>query len=439
MVFPPFYATYIGDGMAIGVNAVTHVIISHGVAIGLVFMIALAEYIGAREGAAGSEEFTGRLIRPAAITITIIGAVTGAGIWFTTTAFAARGIGSMLRLFFWPWLIEWIIFVLEVVGIIILYSKWDAWSGEKRAYRAYYGFAYALFGTLSAFLITGIIAFMLTPDGWPWDKDFWSAFFNPSFLPQAFLRLGMAYALGAMFAMAPLLFMRVEGAFRRRMLRVYGLVLLAALAAVAASAWRYFAVVPSTFKSFAVFAILTSYLSQYPWVFWTVNAAGATVIAALSVAALAHSRVSAKLLVLPAVFAAFCFVAEFESVREFIRGPYIMPGYMYSNQITLEESAYFKKAGLLKSSYWYNLTAGSPAGTGAGEYLFEQNCGVCHTVGGVNDIRKRLMGRPEDGIAVILGHTDEMVPFMPPFSGTEAERKQLAGYLYKLLPKGPGP
>ncbi len=113
-----------------------------------------------------------------------------------------------------------------------------------------------------------------------------------------------------------------------------------------------------------------------------------------------------------------------------------MPGYMYSNQIMLDESEYLKKAGLLKNALWPQFTNASQNETTADKYLFEQNCGVCHTIGGVNDIRKRLRGRTEDGIAVIIGHTNEMVPFMAPFSGTEAERMQLARYLYETSQQG---
>jgi len=37
-----------------------------------------------------------------------------------------------------------------------------------------------------------------------------------------------------------------------------------------------------------------------------------------------------------------------------------------------------------------------------------------------------------DGIYVILGHTQEMVPFMPPFSGTDQERRAMADFLFGL-------
>ncbi len=51
--------------------------------------------------------------------------------------------------------------------------------------------------------------------------------------------------------------------------------------------------------------------------------------------------------------------------------------------------------------------------------LFGRNCSACHIIGGINSIQDAVKGRSEDGIIVILGHTHEMVPFKPPFSGTE--------------------
>lgn len=74
------------------------------------------------------------------------------------------------------------------------------------------------------------------------------------------------------------------------------------------------------------------------------------------------------------------------------------------------------KEGLLPHAPWFNaLTDGKPSAEQKGSFLFAQNCGSCHTEHGVNSIRDRLRGRTRDGIYAILGHTAEMVPWMPPF------------------------
>jgi hypothetical protein len=44
----------------------------------------------------------------------------------------------------------------------------------------------------------------------------------------------------------------------------------------------------------------------------------------------------------------------------------------------------------------------------------------------------RVRGRSEDGIAVIIGRLHDMVPFMPPFSGNDEERRTLTRFLASL-------
>jgi mono/diheme cytochrome c family protein len=88
---------------------------------------------------------------------------------------------------------------------------------------------------------------------------------------------------------------------------------------------------------------------------------------------------------------------------------------------------------MLPNSYWFNQMAPEPSVEQEGAYLFAQNCGTCHTIGGRNDIRDRFAGRTERGIYVILGRTEQMVPWMPPFSGTDEERSKTSHFISKLL------
>jgi hypothetical protein len=427
-----YQAGYLGSGMLIGLNAVIHVILSHGIAIGVIGIIALAEYLAIRRDRPAWEEFAARLLRTSVIVITGVSAITGVGIWFTTSALNPRGLGSLLRIFFWPWFLEWLAFTLELLAILYYFFRWDAWTGERRKYRWRYGALYALIGAFSAFLITGIMGFMLTSDGWPWDKTFASAFFNPSFLPQTFFRLALSFALGALFVMIFVLFRRFDDALRSEVLRPLGGILAASVVLSSLFGAWYLAVVPSRFKTLAIYSVLTSHLSQRTWVFWLANLIGFVLVAALAAAGLARGRALARVLVVPAFIAAVGFVSEFERVREFIRGPYLMPGYMYSNQVLLAEEDYFREKGLLGNSPWFGLAGKKGDETSEAFYIFKQNCSVCHTIGGINDIAARVRGRSRDGIAVILSHTREMVPFMAPFSGNDDERTKLADFLFKL-------
>jgi hypothetical protein len=418
--------------MVIGLVAIVHVIISHGVAIGLIAIVTLAEYLGVQRKRPEWEAHAERMLKPAVIIITGVGAVTGAGIWFTTSALNPRGIASLLRIFFWPWFLEWIVFTLEVVAILYYYFQWNRWTDTRKKNRWLFGAVYVGLASFSAVLITGILGFMLTSDGWPWNKTFVSAFFNPSFLPQLLFRLAISMVLGSLLAISFLLYSRYGADFRARALRVYGTILLVSSALTAGFASWYFAIVPSRFKTQAAFAVLTSHLSRYPHVFWLINAAGLALLCPVVAACLARKQALSRILVIPALVAAMGFVAEFERIREFIRGPYVIPGYMYSNQMLVGEEDYFRQKGLLEGSPWYSLAGRNSDETSEAAFLFMQNCSSCHTIGGINNIARRARGRSRDGIAVILSHTHEMVPFMPPFSGTPEERLMLAGFLYQL-------
>ena len=206
MEFPIFQVPYLGNGMTIALNAVFHVVISHGISIGVMAMVVVSEYLGLKNPSEDWEIFSKTLLKPTIIVVTGLGAVTGVGIWFITSALSPRGIGSLLRVFFWPWFIEWIVFTLEVIVLLTYYFTWGRWTGQRKRYHIYLGSSYVLFALVSAFLITGILGFMLTSDGWPWDQRFWSAFFNPSFVPQFLLRIAGAFALGTLFSVAFLLY-----------------------------------------------------------------------------------------------------------------------------------------------------------------------------------------------------------------------------------------
>jgi len=432
MEFPIFQVPYLGNGMTIALNAVLHIIIAQGITTGVITMIALAEYIGFKKSSEHWENFARQLLKPTIIIITGVGSVTGVGIWFITSALSPKGIGLMLRIFFWPWFVEWLVFAVEVIVILLYYFTWEKWSGLKKKQHIYLGFAYSILAIISAVLITGILGFMLTSDGWPWNKSFWSAFLNPSFPPQLFLRLGIAFSLGSVFTLAYLLFTRHDNEFRKEALRLFGKIALVFLLIGLLSTWWYFSVVPSRFKTHAVFSVLTSHFSQHPEFFWLLNALGVLILLLFSFVALRGSALSSKILVIPAILFFCGFVTEYERIREFIRGPFLLPGYLYSNQVQLDESLFWKDDGALKNSYWYSQAGNSGDTTAQGAYLFAQNCSSCHTIGGLNDIKDRIEGRSEDGIYVILGNTHQMIPFMPPFSGTEDERRVLSRFLYQL-------
>ena len=441
MQFPYFQFPLFGDGLIIAIDAILHVFISHGIAIGVVTMIVLAEYKGYRNAAPEWEDFAKSAIKPTIIIITSIGAITGVGIWFITSGVVPAAIGSMLRVFFWPWFIEWIVFVLEVVVILIIYFTWDNWQNERKRHHIRLGFAYIVLACISAFLITGILGFMLTPDGWPFDRSFWSAFFNPTFLPQLAWRISISFSMGALFIIFYLLFShKRKPGFRKAAMRYYAKILAGPLILMPFCAWWWYYMVPEEFKTHAKPSLLlwvivkdTGLFSIFNEIFWISLVLNAIIVFSVIVVAWREWITMARLIIVPAILIVLFFVAEYERVREFVRGPYLMPGYMYANTVLLTEQELFKKEGMLKNSFWFERMAPEQTVEQKGAYLFAANCGTCHTIGGKNNIVDRFEGRSEPGIYVLLGRTEQMVPWMPPFAGTDEERKITAQFLRKLV------
>ncbi len=242
----------------------------------------------------------------------------------------------------------------------------------------------------------------------------------------------MAFALGSIFSSAFLLVTQRNSAFRKEALRLFGKVSMVSLFGIIIFSWWYYGVVPSSFKTHTIFSILTSRFSQQPEIFYAINAIGIFIFFLFALSAMRGPVFSSRILIIPALLLCIGFIMEFERVREFIRGPYLMPGYMYANQILLKESSFLDKEGTLENSYWYNMTTNKPDIISQGGNLFARNCSMCHTIDGINGIKTKVKERPEDGIFVILGHMHEMAPFMPPFSGTEQERRIMARFLYQL-------
>jgi|GEM_PF-199269 len=425
MPFPPFSIPFLGAGMTIGLNAIIHVLISHGIAIGVVGLVVLIERHAHRPGMEEWENFSHRLIRFAAIVITTVGAATGVGIWFITSVLAPRTIGSMLRIFFWPWFIEWGVFVGELLILLSFYYLWDRLRLHHRNRHALLGAAYVTLAVSSAVLITGILAFMMTSGEWPSTGRFFPAFFNATFIPQLLLRLFGAFGLGALISLVYLYFTVKESPFRRRVARLLGRVLLGTLIGTAICTIWYFSLVPPNFKTHVVSSVMPYAFPKDPRVFRAVNLLALAMLLVFALAAQVKIRRFAKILAIPALLLAIGFVSEYEYIREFIRGPYLTPGFMYANQVLVQEHPYLTEKGMLETSYWYRANP-EPAG----EFLFQANCGACHTMGGVNSILRCVHGRSEDGIYVIIGNTHEMVPWMAPFSGNDRERRMLANYLY---------
>ena len=131
MDFPVFHLDFLGNRMLIAVIAVLHVCINHPLAVGAMPLITIMEWWGHRRQSASWDRLAYRILAVCFIVSTTFGALTGVGIWFSTSLVNPYAIGSLIRVFFWAWFTEWIVFVVEVVCIMAYFLTWRRMSDRK--------------------------------------------------------------------------------------------------------------------------------------------------------------------------------------------------------------------------------------------------------------------------------------------------------------------
>lgn len=124
MDFPIFHLDWLGNRMLIAINAIIHVFINHPLAVGAYPLLTLFEWWGWRNKDQAWDDLTHRILFIVFVITTSLGAMTGVGIWLTTSVVAPYAIGSLLRVFFWAWFTEWLVFVTEVILIMAYYLTW---------------------------------------------------------------------------------------------------------------------------------------------------------------------------------------------------------------------------------------------------------------------------------------------------------------------------
>jgi mono/diheme cytochrome c family protein len=80
----------------------------------------------------------------------------------------------------------------------------------------------------------------------------------------------------------------------------------------------------------------------------------------------------------------------------------------------------------------------APAAAGGGAGVFEQHCAACHGPDSPWPITDHLRGRSAGEFYEMIGRLPQVREEMPPFAGSEDERRALAQYLGGLAATAPG-
>lgn len=440
MDFPIFQADFFGNRLLIALIAIVHVIINHSFAVGMMPLLAFMEWWAHRTGREDWDRLLYQILAVAFIVTTSLGALTGVGIWFSTSVVNPGAIGSLLRVFYWAWFTEWVVFVCEVVLILIYFLTWKRMTGARKPAHIRIGIGLGVMSWLTMAIITAILGFMMNPGSWPQQQDLLAGFLNPAYVPQLFFRTSAAMIMAGSLALALCTaFTAKRTALRNEAVKTF-------------AGWSLFWTVPLCIWALVYFqAIPLEMMVNLPVAFGTQVWAGSynlllqltlgvgLVAVAFNLWALLRpARAYSFVWVVP--FLCVCLlVSQFERTRQFIRKPYVLANYMYSNGVRTHESAYLVKTGLLANSAWAaNRTVSAENRVQAGRDVFLIACSRCHTLNGANSVTANLARlypgqnwNPEiiDGY---IRNINGARPYMPPFPGNAAERAALAAYLAAL-------
>ena len=186
MDLPVFHLDWLNNRVLIAVIAVLHVLVNHGMAVGGLPLVCYLE----RRGLADPrwDAVAWRLLKIFFVVTTTVGAMTGVGIWLSASLVNPIAIGSLIRVFFWTWFTEWLVFVTEVALILAYYLTWTRWQGARKARHVRLGVGLSIASWATMALIVSILSFMMDPGAWRADRTLLSGMLNPVYLPQLAFR-----------------------------------------------------------------------------------------------------------------------------------------------------------------------------------------------------------------------------------------------------------
>jgi len=435
--YPIFDVPLLGGSLLIAKVAIFHAFIAH-FSVGSGFFVALAERRAIREGDEATLAFLKKYALLILLVPYVLGTVTGAGIWFTVALVSPRAISVLIHQFVWDWAAEWVLFLIEVVSIFLYFFTWGRVRAEVHNR---IGWVFAGASLLTLVIINAILSFMLTPGGWAPHAPgaVWKALLNPSYVPTTLVRALAAFALAGAGAVALAAFVR--GADARVRERVVGLayrMILPAVLIFPLLGWA-FAVIPERAQQVVLGA------GPAMLIFGGFGAASLAILwlgAALAAWRRDHAVSSVQALV--TVLVAFVAYGAFEFVREGLRRPYIIEGFMYSTGVTAETAATLDRRGNITRTRAQGVVASCPWALppgkaygqldtlGQGEAVYRAACLRCHSVDGYNAVRPLVRSWSRETIRHLLDRMHEVKLSMPPFPGTDAEKEALADYLVSL-------
>ncbi len=439
-MYPIWELPSITSALVIAIIASFHILPSH-LATGAFWFNVYIERRAYHEGRPELKEFLKRYTLLILVFCFVIGSLTGVGIWFAATLASPRSISALIHNYVWGWATEWVFFLIEVVAIYVYYYTLDKVDDQTHLRL---GWIYAWAAWISMVIITGILAFMLTPDRWLQTGSFFDGFFNSTYWPQLLARTFLMLAIASLYATIVAATIKNQSV-RLEITKQASLWGMVGLLGGALFALWYLRSLPPEAKELAFDGSL-AYLKVLLKVAVAVYGVVFAYFLFFGLLRPQMIRIPLGLIMLLVLFAG---IGAGEGFREGVRRPYVINKYMYGNQIIAhsvkakavkEELTRFKEEGFLKSIYFRpQEDLNDPrAKLALGRVIVLHQCSNCHSLkrGGllrpIPNLLERLgLTSAEDiyGLLEALGD----YPYMPPFAGTEAEMEAAAAYLATLV------
>jgi mono/diheme cytochrome c family protein len=416
----PFWDTGIGYGVLMAAIAILHVFVSH-FAIGGGLYLVVAERSARKAGDVKRLEFLEKLTRFFVLVTLVFGALTGVGIWFIIGLLNPAATEALIHHFVWGWATEWTFFVVEIAAAIVYFYGWKTMSARNHQTVGWIYFAAAW---LSLVVINGIICFMLTPGQWLQTGNFWHGFFNPTFWPSLVFRTGICLVLAGVYAMV--VASREQPVdFKARLVRYNAVWSIVGLAVMVPSFLWYWKSIPAEITAAAGERMPTP-MASLDGAYLSVGVL-AVLIVVFGVA-IPKRMYTAVALIMMAI--SLTFFGEFEWMRESIRKPYVIYGYMYGNAVEVTKVEDYERDGYLAHISFRTGDDGAD--------LFRRACRSCHTIDGYyKPLAPVFNGTDREFIAGLTRGAHTLAGNMPPFLGTEEEAALLADHIWARVDQRP--
>jgi len=424
MNYPVWYLPQVGGGLLIAIIAVLHVVISH-LAVGGGLFLVLTERKAVLTKNSALLEYVRKHTWFFLLLTMVFGGMSGVGIWFIIALVNPAATSSLIHTFVFGWAIEWVFFIGEIVALLIYHYRFGKMDDKSHMKL---GWLYFIFAWLSLFIINGILGFMLTPGKWIETGSFWHGFMNPSFLPSLIFRTCIALIFAGVFGLVTGAWLK-DKEMRRTVFRL-------------CAKWMYIPLLILVFTGIYYTRVISAESFENLFHFNRESTPFITLIIVCSIllfglglfTLVKSSQAAQKLGALTLVLICFGWMAGFEYLREIARKPFVLYGHMYSTGITPMQMDSVNTEGFLKLAKWTEVKEVTDENIlEAGAEIFRLQCMACHTIDGYNGVLNKSDQLTERGLEALLTGMGKVNSYMPPFAGTEEEKRAVAAYIYREL------